>query len=245
MKIVIVWYWRTWKLVEFHAKEKLYEVVKIIDPALWTKKEDMLNLDFDVIIEFSIAWVAVENMKFYAENNFKVVMATTGWYYRLDEVKEMFEKSKWALLWSWNFSVWVLIFTEIIKKSAKIMNKFDDYDIFWHEFHHNKKADSPSWTALFIANTLLDNIDRKKEIITKELSDRAIEPWELHFSSTRGGNIPWTHSVYYDSLVDTIEITHRARSRDGFAIWSLHCAYWLKDKTGYYEINNFVEDALK
>ena len=125
------------------------------------------------------------------------------------------------------------------------MNKFEDYDVFWHEFHHNKKADSPGWTAILIANILLENIDRKKEIITKELSNRSIKPEELHFSSTRGWSIPWTHSIYFDSIVDTIEIKHTARSRDGFAIWSLICAEWLKDKTGYFEIHDFMSAVLK
>ena len=245
MKIVIVWYWKTWKLVEFHAKEKWHEIISIIDPSLWTKKEDLLKLDFDVIIEFSIAKVVVENMKFYAGNNYKVIIATTGWYDKLYEVKEMFKKSKWALLWSWNFSIWVLLFFEFVKNSSKIMNKFEDYDVFWHEFHHNKKADSPSGTGLAIANILLENIDRKEEIITNELKYWPIKSSELHFSSTRWWNIPWTHSVYFDSLVDNIEITHTARSRDGFAVWSIVCASWLKDKTGYFEIHDFMEEFLK
>ena len=245
MKIVVAWYWRMWKFVEFHAKEKWYEIILIISPELWTKKEDLLNLDFDVIIEFSMPEVAIENMKFYSENNYKVVMATTGWYDKLDEVKEMFKKSNWALLWSWNFSIWVLLFFEFVKNSSKIMNKFEDYDVFWHEFHHNKKADSPGGTALITANILLENIDRKTEIITSELKDRPIKPSELHFSSTRWWSIPWIHSVFFDSQVDNIEITHTARSRDWFAVWSIVCANWLKDKTGYYEIQDFMKEVLK
>jgi len=98
------------------------------------------------------------------------------------------------------------------------MNKFDTYDVFGHEFHHAGKADSPSGTAIKTANILLKNIERKQKIITEELSTRAIHPEELHYSSTRGGSIPGTHSVYFDSPVDTIEITHTARSRDGFAV---------------------------
>jgi len=73
----------------------------------------------------------------------------------------------------------------MIENASKIMNSFTDYDVFGHEFHHNKKADSPSGTLLNTAKIVLDNVDRKKEIITREMSDRAIKPEELHFSSTR------------------------------------------------------------
>jgi len=72
----------------------------IIDPQKETKKEDLLNVSFDVIIEFSIPKIAMENMIFYAKNNYKVIMATTGWYDELDEVKKMFQNSSGALLWS-------------------------------------------------------------------------------------------------------------------------------------------------
>jgi len=233
-----------WVLVEKYAEEKWNEVVIIIDPIKWTKKEDLIWVEFDVIIEFSIPKIAMENMIFYAENNMKVIMATTGWYDKLDEVKNMFKKSSWALLWSWNFSLWVNLYWNMIENASKLMNKFTDYDVFGHEFHHNKKADSPSGTMLNTAKIVVNNIDRKTKIVTSELSDRVIKPEELHFSSTRGGSVPWTHSVYFDSPFDTIEITHSARSRDWFALWSVVCADWLKDKTWYFEIKDFMKEII-
>jgi 4-hydroxy-tetrahydrodipicolinate reductase len=171
-------------------------------------------------------------------------MATTGWYKHISEVKDLFKSSNWALLWSSNFSLWVHIFRKIVEAGAKIINKFDDYDILWHEFHHNKKADSPSGTAITTANILLKNIDRKKTIITEELKDRSILPEELHFSSSRGGSIPWIHSVYFDSPFDTIKIEHSARTRDGFALGSIVCAEWLENKTGYFEVKDFMDEII-
>ena len=79
MKIVIVWYWRMWKVVEFHAKEKWYEIVAIISPELWTKKEDLLNLDFDVIIEFSVREVALIFTLSLKTPCLKVLTWTTSW----------------------------------------------------------------------------------------------------------------------------------------------------------------------
>jgi len=244
MKVAIVWYGRMWVLVEKHLIKNSHEVVMIIDPLKWTKKEDLLNIDFDIIIEFSIPKIAMENMTFYAKNNMKVIMATTGWYDRLDEVKNMFKVSSWALLWAGNFSIWVNIYQSILEKASKIMNKFTDYDVFWNEFHHNKKADSPSGTLLSNANIIIDNIDRKTKIVTNELSDRAINSEELHFTSTRGWYIPGIHSVYFDSPFDTIELTHSARTRDWFAIWSIVCAEWLQWKKWYFEIKDFMKDII-
>lgn len=244
MKIAIVGYGRMWKLVEEYALKRWHEVSIIIDPAKGTKKEDLLNTSFDVIIEFSIPDAAMENMRFYAENNFKVIMATTGWYDKIGEIKDLFFKSNWAILWSWNFSLWVHLFWKMIENASRIMNKFSDYDIFWHEFHHNKKADSPSGTAIKTANIILDNIERKDTLVTEELSHRAIEWNELHFSSTRWWNIPWIHQVYFDSPFDTIKIEHSARTREWFALWSVVCSEWLNTKTWYFEIDDFVKDLI-
>ena len=123
------------------------------------------------------------------------------------------------------------------------MNHFDDYDVFGHEFHHNQKADSPSGTARSTAQILLNILDRKTTLVTEELN-RKIEPSELHFSSTRGGSIPGTHSVYFDSQADTIEIRHTARSRSGFASGALRSAEWLQGKTGFFSIEDYLKTIL-
>lgn len=244
MKIAIVWYGRMWKFVEEYCLKRWHEVNAIIDPSIWTKINDLIGKDVDVVIEFSVPSIAMDNMKFYAENNMKVVMWTTWWYDKLEEIKPMFLKSSGAILWSSNFSLWVHIFRKILENSSKIINKFDDYDVFCHEFHHNKKADSPSGTAITTAQIILDNVDRKKTLITQELANRPIKPEELHFSSTRWWSIPWTHQVYFDSIFDTIKIEHQARTREWFALWSVICAEWLNDKTGYFEISDFVNDIV-
>lgn len=244
MKIAIVWYGRMWQLVEKHSLDRWHEISIIIDPVKNTKKEDLLKVDFDVIIEFSIPQVVMENMRFYAENNMKVVMATTWWYDNLDEIKKLFKTSSWALVWSWNFSLGVNIFWKILENASKIIDKFSDYDVFVHEFHHNKKADSPSWTALNTATILVDNISRKQNIVTETLSHRAIENNEIHISSTRWWNIPWIHQVFFDSPFDTIKIEHSARTRDWFAIWAIVCAEWLNWKKGYFEISDFMKEII-
>lgn len=240
MKIAIVWYGRMGQVVEKHALSRGDEIVAIIDPAQKTKKEDLVGKDFDVIIEFSVPFVAMDNLKFYAENWFKVVMATTGWWDNLPEVKELFNNSKWAIIWSWNFSLGVNLFYGMLEKVSKMMNKIPEYDVFGHEYHHKMKADSPSWTLINMWDIILENIDRKTEKQVNCLAERPIKDEELHLTSTRWGNIPWTHTITFDSEFDTIELKHTARTRDWFAVWSLVCGEWLKDKTGYFEIKDFT-----
>ena len=118
----------------------------------------------------------------------------------------------------------------MMESAAKIMGQFSDYDIYGHESHHSQKSDSPSGTAITTANILLEHIDRKDTLVTESLTDRKIRPNELHFSSSRGGSVPGTHSVYFDSPFDTIELTHTARTREGFALGSLLSAQWIRDR---------------
>jgi 4-hydroxy-tetrahydrodipicolinate reductase len=244
MKIAIVGYGRMGHMVEQVLTTRWHTLSVIISPETETRIGDLLESDFDVVIDFSVADVALENIRYYAEHDIRVIMGTTGWYDHLDEVKELFTHSEWALLWWGNFSLGVQLFWKMLENAAKIMNRFDTYDVFGHEFHHGQKSDSPSGTAITTGNILLEHIDRKDTLVTTALTDRKIEPGELHFSSTRGGSMPGTHSVYFDSPFDTIEITHTARTRDGFAIWAVICAEWLVDKRWYFEISDFTDSMI-
>ncbi len=244
MKIALVGYGRMWHMIEEIARKRGYDISIIISPQCWTQLEDLLRCDHDVVIDFSIAGMAMEHMQFYAEHDMRVVMGTTGWYEHIDTVKQLFEGSEWALIWWGNFSIGVHLFWKILENASKTMNHFDSYDVFGHESHHNQKSDSPSGTAIATADIILKHIDRKDTLITEALTERRIAPNELHFSSTRGGNIPGTHSVYFDSPFDTIEISHTARTREGFAVWAILAADWLRDKKWYYEISDFTESMM-
>ena len=125
----------------------------------------------------------------------------------------------------------------------RIMDKFDDYDIFVHEFHHNRKADSPSGTAVMIGKILTDSIKRKENIVSEELQ-RKILPEELHISSTRSGSIPGTHIVGFDGKADTIELKHTARGREGFALGAIKAAEWINGKKGFFDIDAMMKNIV-
>jgi 4-hydroxy-tetrahydrodipicolinate reductase len=124
------------------------------------------------------------------------------------------------------------------------VNPLDDYDIFGLEGHHRRKKDSPSGTALAIAQVILKNSGRKKRLVTDKL-DRAIEADELHFASVRGGALPGTHTVLLDSPADTIELTHTARTRGGFAVGAVMAAEWLAGRKGFTSVDAFVDEIFR
>ena len=204
-------------------------------------EESMQNVD--VCVDFTHPSAVIGNIEKIAKFRKNIVVGTTGWYDKTDKVRKIVENAKIGLIWSGNFSIGVNIYFKVIENAARIMNKFNDYDIFVHEFHHNKKADSPSGTAVMIGKIIVDNIERKKKIVTEELK-RKIEPDELHISSTRCGTIPGTHTVGFDSSADTIELTHTARSREGFALGAVTAAQWIQGKKGFYDINDMMKSII-
>jgi 4-hydroxy-tetrahydrodipicolinate reductase len=195
----------------------------------------------DVAIDFTHPSVIKENIQIYCDKKVNVVVGTTGWTDDLAIIQKKVEDAGIGFLWASNFSIGVHLFWDMVRRGGELMNHFDHYDAFGHEFHHNQKADSPSGTARSTSQILLDTIDRKTTLVTNELN-RKIEPNELHFSSTRGGSIPGTHSVLFDSPADTIEIKHTARNRSGFASGALLCAEWLKGKKGFFSIEDYLNN---
>lgn len=199
---------------------------------------------FDVAIDFSHPNQVIDNLKILAALGKNCVIGTTGWYDRLNDAKEIVEKAKIGVVYGSNFSIGVQLFLKLIEMSSKSLNQFEEYDIFVHEIHHKNKIDSPSGTALSIGKVILENLERKKEIFT-ETSHTKISPEQLHISSTRGGEVPGKHTVYIDSLADTIEISHSARNRSGFAFGALKAATWINGKKGFFEFSNVFNYLLE
>lgn len=247
MNISIVGYGRMGNLVEEVAKEKGITVVSTIDPNVSSARyknisEESLGQS-DVCVCFTQPNAALSNIENIAKLGKDIVVGTTGWHADVDEAKDIVSKYNIGLIYSENFSVGVNVFYKMIEQTASLINKFDGYDIFVHEFHHKGKLDSPSGTANNIGEILLSNIKRKKSIVTEKL-DRQILPEEIHVASVRGGYVPGHHAVSYDSEVDTISITHQARSRKGFAVGSAMAAQWICGKKGFYTKDDMLVDLL-
>ncbi|MDA3810927.1 MAG: 4-hydroxy-tetrahydrodipicolinate reductase [Spirochaetaceae bacterium] len=207
-------------------------------------KELLIDLKPDGVIEFAGSDCVVENARMCSSLKIPVIVGTTGWNDRVDEVKKIIESNDSAYLYGSNFSIGAHMFFSIVEKAAAMINPLPEYDIFMSEYHHNKKVDSPSGTALTTAEKIIKNNNRKTTII-KDALNRQIEEHELHVASVRGGYIHGTHTVMMDSIADTIEITHRARNRKGFAMGSILAAKWLIGKQGFYRVEDYINDLFK
>ncbi|MBU0471329.1 MAG: 4-hydroxy-tetrahydrodipicolinate reductase [Nanoarchaeota archaeon] len=246
-RITIIGYGKMGQTIERLAKEKGHKIVSIIDPrqeGCFKEINEESIKGADVCIDFTHPSAAVDNIKKVASFGKNIVVGTTGWYNQMNEVKRIVEKNNIGLIWSGNFLIGVNAFFKIIEESARIFNNLEDYDCLAYEMHHKMKADSPSGTAKMMSDLLIKNLNKKDKAVFKIL-DRQIEPNELHVASIRGGSIPGTHEVQFDSPDDTVSIKHVARSRNGFANGAIMAAQFIEGKKGFFNINDLMDDMIK
>jgi 4-hydroxy-tetrahydrodipicolinate reductase len=208
---------------------------------IWTVKD---LSDVDVLLDFSLPGAVQKNIEAAARAGINIIEGTTGWYDRLEDVKRLVVKSGIGFIYASNFSLGVNVFFKIAEYAGGLFNHFSDYDVFVHEIHHNQKIDSPSGTALSLGKILTHTVERKTEILTDRAAAQ-IAPQQLHVSSTRVGAVPGTHTVGFDSMADTIELTHRARNRLGFAMGALAAAEWIQGKQGFFTMDDLLKDILR
>ena len=251
MNIAVIGYGKMGKMVEQIARAQDHRVCAIVDPvaeesffgsssrseasssrgaaSIYKTIEEADLSRADAAIEFSRPDTAAANIKALAERKIPAVSGTTGWFEQIDKVSAAVKNTGGSLLWAANFSIGVNMFYRIAWYAAQLANNFPEYDIGGFEAHHNKKMDSPSGTAKTLAAGVLSRIERKKKIVW-ETMNRAPQADEFHFPSLRIGSVPGIHSLFFDSAADTIEITHTARSREGFASGAIQAAVWLASK---------------
>ena len=238
-RIAIIGYGSMGKEVESIAKRQGFEITNIFE--IDNPVSDANSYEFDVAIDFSFPDTVVNNIKTLCKLKKNIVVGTTGWNNKQDEIKELVENSGVGLVYGSNFSIGMQMFFRIIDHATKLMNKIDGYDIFLHEMHHHRKKDSPSGTANSLIDTILANVDSKTEAITETMHGQILSD-QLHVSSTRGGEISGYHKIFIDSFADTIELAHRAKNRSGFALGALSACNWVHGKSGFYNFEQVLEN---
>ncbi|MCQ2579374.1 MAG: 4-hydroxy-tetrahydrodipicolinate reductase [Treponemataceae bacterium] len=234
MKIALVGYGKMGHMIEQCAKRAGHQVVVTIDviaedASVKVPAGDAAAVAAAVkssgaegVIEFTHPSTVLANIKALLPLGLPLVVGTTGWNDKHAEIAGYAKEVGGTIMTAGNFSIGVNMFYKIVEEAAKIMADFDDYDVATWEMHHNQKADSPSGTALEIARRVQKAYTEKTEIVTDPFHERPAAN-QLHVSSTRCGNVPGTHKVYFDGTADTIELTHTARSREGFAVGAVNC----------------------
>jgi 4-hydroxy-tetrahydrodipicolinate reductase len=230
MKIALLGYGKMGKVIERIALERGHEIVL---------KKDQSNsyeklADADVAIDFSVPSAAVNNISSCFNSNVPVVSGTTGWLEHYDEMIALCNDKKSAFISSSNFSLGVNIFFGLNEYLAKIMTPFNSYKVTMEEIHHTQKLDAPSGTAISLAKGVIENSNYTNWTMDQANND------EIHIEAKRIGDVPGTHTVTYDSIVDNIEIKHTAHNREGFALGAVIAAEWLAGKTGIYSMKDVL-----
>lgn len=223
MRIALVGYGKMGKIIHQIALKRGHDVVATLDE---TPTLEKLN-NPDVVIEFSSPESAFGNIKFCLENKIPVVAGTTGWLEKKPEIEKIALENETGFLYGSNFSLGVNLFFALNEKLAEMMAPFqNDYSCQLEEIHHIHKLDAPSGTAISIAEGIFKHSDFKSWKLDET------QGTELGITAIREGEVPGTHSVFYRSEVDEIEIKHTAFNRNGFAVGAVIAAEWLPGKVG-------------
>lgn len=242
MNIALLGYGKMGKTIERIAVERGHRIVLKVGTLNATTYTDAELKAADVAIEFSRPEFAYDNILRCFSVDVPVVVGTTGWLSRLDEIKEICKADKHAFFYASNFSVGVNIFFRLNETLAKLMNPQPQYNVAMEEIHHVHKLDKPSGTGITLAEGIIAHLDRKTKWEDAEPGTdlSVLDENVLPIVSKRIGEVPGTHTVSYTSAVDRIDITHTAHSREGFALGAVLAAEFLKDKKGIYGMSDLL-----
>lgn len=249
--------------IERIARQRGHEIVSVIDLGNNADIEGEAFASADAAIEFTTPATAPDNIMRAAAAGVPVVCGSTGWASRRDEVEKRVGELGGALLASSNFSIGVNVFNRVNRKLASLMSHLPQYMPHMYETHHVHKLDHPSGTAITLAEGIIAEngrinswadegmvwIDDKNSSMTPQeieasIEKPAMEPDSLPVLSFREGEIPGTHTIDWDSPVDCITISHRAKSRDGFALGAVMAAEWIAGRKGIFTIDTMMDELL-
>lgn len=213
LKLLLVGYGKMGRLIEELAPAHGCEIAGCIDVGTgdW-------SVPADVAVDFSTANALQANFARYAERRLPAVIGTTGWSAHEAGLRVQAERAGLGIVAAANFSIGVNLFQLLVADAARLLQPRDEYGAWIHEAHHAAKRDAPSGTALQLRDTMVE----------------ASYGRPIDMSSTRAGAIPGTHTIGFDGPSDTIELTHTARDRRGFAAGALLAARWIQGRRGWY-----------
>lgn len=232
MKIALLGYGKMGKEIEKIALSRGHEIV--IKKDIDTNATIDINLA-DVAIDFSVPSSAFNNISHCINNNVPVISGTTGWLDKYEETVALCKEKNSAFIYASNYSLGVNIFFELNKQLAKMMCSLEDYNISMEEIHHTQKIDAPSGTAITLAEGIIENSSKNKWELGNKTSKENIP-----IVAKRIPDVSGTHTVYYDSEVDAIEIKHTAHNRKGFALGAIVAAEWIVGKNGVFSMKDVL-----
>ncbi|MES2543795.1 MAG: 4-hydroxy-tetrahydrodipicolinate reductase [Bacteroidota bacterium] len=237
MKIALLGYGKMGQVIERIAMERGHEIV-----LRKSSSSSFAGLETaDVAIDFSVPDSAVTNISTCLDSGIPIISGTTGWLENYDEMVSLCKEKKGAFIYGSNFSLGVNIFFELNEYLAKIMSKFNQYGVEMEEIHHTQKLDAPSGTAISLAQGIINNSNYSDWTLKNpDDSNNSEQAEHILIDAKRIENIPGTHSVFYNSEVDLIEIKHVAHNREGFALGAVIAAEWIVGKKGIFTMKDVL-----
>jgi 4-hydroxy-tetrahydrodipicolinate reductase len=232
MKVALVGYGKMGRVVEESAAAKGVEIVERFTRDRPLRAGDAARRALGgvaALIDFSAADAVAATVQAAAELSLPMVIGTTGWQQRLGEIRQVAESAAIGVVWASNFSLGVNVFYRIVEQAAQALSACEDYDPFIRDWHHRRKEDSPSGTALEIRRRM-----------ARHYGDR-----EVPITCQRAGYVPSEHLVGFDSPADTITLEHRARNRQGFAEGALLAGRWIAGRAGFHTFQDVLEELLR
>ena len=238
MNIAIIGYGKMGKTIEKIAIERGHTITARIGSGDFDESE---IANANVAIEFTQPDAAYTNILKCFNTDVPVVVGTTGWYDKYQELSDLALNQNKTLFTATNFSIGVNILFHLNKKLAQIMNRFEEYDVTIEEIHHIHKKDHPSGTASTLAEGIIESVDRKNNYIGR-LEGQSVNysAFDLQVLSKRQEEVPGYHEVIYESEIDEIKLSHNAKSRSGFAIGAVLAAEWIADKKGVFGMQDLL-----
>jgi 4-hydroxy-tetrahydrodipicolinate reductase len=231
MKIALLGYGKMGKTIEKIALERGHSIVLRKDAA-----DSYHGLaDADVAIDFSTPTAAFCNISECLNTNTPVISGTTGWLADYEKIIALCNEKNGSFIYASNFSLGVNLFFELNEQLSKMMSKFNQYQVSLEEIHHLQKLDAPSGTAITLANGIIANSNYNNWTLENPKQN------DIFIDAKRIDNVPGTHSVFYTSAVDAIEIKHTAHNREGFALGAVIAAEWILDKKGVFTMRDVLE----
>ncbi|MCP4460460.1 MAG: 4-hydroxy-tetrahydrodipicolinate reductase [Cytophagales bacterium] len=239
MRIALIGYGKMGKAIEHLAIERGHEVCSRID----LNNHDQISLikpaTCDVAIEFSQPQTALLNVSTCLRNGIKVLSGTTGWMDRLGDVEKLTRELNGTFLYASNFSPGVNVFFDLNEFLASKMQNQNQFEVSMKEVHHTEKLDSPSGTAISLANGIMKSNSSKKGWT----NDKTTGQTKIGIISNREPNVAGTHTVQYSSELETIEIKHTAHDRNVFASGALDVAEWMQNQSGVLTFNDYLTNT--
>jgi 4-hydroxy-tetrahydrodipicolinate reductase len=242
MKIGLVGYGKMGKAIEEIAIERGHEILFKSNSVFPLNQRDIDSID--VIIEFTKPDLAIPHIDMVLNANKPIVVGTTGWNDQLHFVIKKVNETNGSLLYASNFSIGVNLFFELNEKLAQLMSNKPQYKASIDEIHHTQKIDAPSGTAITLANTILENNESYFSWVCEEGKEPHTTTGQLGVVAHRIPDVPGTHTVAYNSDIDSISITHQAHNRKGFALGAVLSAEWLLNKKGIFTIKDMLQESL-